>query len=183
MLNIVSLQIGTPSPGGSGLKKHQQPTPRGGCMTTVQEELEQSTEDIAKATEESSQCKTDLDNSSIKTSSASQKEQLMNTAKERLVNEKDTPAVNSSKECTQNQSKTNSAVKVSSNGGNPLTMGSAVVGHSTASLQASRISSVQSSSILCQNPSSSSPTVQAITTTQVVTGTIAAHESGQVCSF
>ena len=60
MLNISSLQIGTPSPGGSGLKKHQQPTPRGGCMTTVQEELEQSTEDIAKATEENLQCKTDL---------------------------------------------------------------------------------------------------------------------------
>ena len=152
-------------------------------MTTVQEELEQSTEDIAKATEESLHCKTDLNDSSIKTSTASQKEQSINTAKERLVNEKDTPVMNSSKECTQNQSKPHTGMKGSSNGGYPLTMGSTVVGHSTASLQASRISSVQSSSILCQNPSSSSPTVQAITTTQVVSGTIAAHESGQVCSF
>ena len=152
-------------------------------MTTVQEELEQSTEDIAKATEENLQCKTDLNNISIKTTTASQKEQAMNTAKERLVNEKDTPAVNSSNECSQNQSKAHTGMKVSSNGGNPLSMGSTVVGHSTASLQASRISSVQSSNILCQNSSSSSPIVQAITTTQVVSGTIAAHESGQVCSF
>lgn len=152
-------------------------------MTTVQEELEQSTEDIAKATDESLQCKPDLNNISIKTSTASQKEQSINTAKERLVYEKDTLNMNSSKECTQNPSKAHTGMKVSSNGGNPLTMGSTVVGHSTGSLQAPRISSVQSSSILCQNPSSSSPTVQAITTTQVVSGTIAAHESGQVCSF
>ena len=152
-------------------------------MTTVQEELEQSTEDIAKATEESLHCKTDLNDTSIKTSTVSQKEHSMNTAKERLVNEKDTPAVNSSKECTQNQSKTHSGVNVNSNGGNALAIGSTVVGHSTVPLQASRISSVQSSSILCQNPSSSSPIVQAITTSQVASGTIAAHESGQVCSF
>ena len=46
---MFSFAIGTPSPCGSGLKKHQQPTPRGSCMTTVEEELEQSTEDIANA--------------------------------------------------------------------------------------------------------------------------------------
>ena len=152
-------------------------------MTTVQEELEQSTEDIANATEETMRRKTDLIEISSETSTACQKDLSLNNGKERRGYEKDTITDNNSKDSSQNQYKPHSGIKMVSNGGNPLSMGSTAVGHSTASLQPSKISAVQSSSIHCQNPSSSSPTVQAIITTQVVSGTTVAHENGQVCMF
>ena len=156
-------------------------------MTTVQEELEQSTEDIINAIEECSQLKTNLNNVCLRNSSNLQKDsstnKLSNTAKERQGYEKDMDNIQALKDGSNSQNEPHSVTKVSSNGVNPLTISSTAAGHSLTSLTAPTISSVQSSSILCQNPSSSSPTVQAITTTQVVSGTIAAHESGQVCSF
>ena len=152
-------------------------------MTTVQEELEQSTEDIANATEETLQRKPELTVVNDKRLTDSHNDlsinHLTSNAKERLGYDKDTISVHSSKDNFNNQCKPHSAIKVSSTGVAPL----ATVTISTTSLPPSRISSVQSSSTHSHNTSSSSPTVQAITTTQVSATVATVHESGQVCTF
>ena len=154
-------------------------------MTTVQEELEQSTEDIANATEETLQPNQELTVVNDKNLTDSNNDCSVNrstsNAKERLGYEKDTISVHSSKDAFNNQCKPQSAIKVSSSGAVPLT----TISHTASSLPPTRISSVHSSSIHSHNPSSSSPTVQAITTTQVSAGTTVAtvHESVQVCIF
>ena len=154
-------------------------------MTTVQEELEQSTEDITNAIEESSQRKSNLNDVCLRNSSNLQKDfstnKLSNNAKERHGYEKETNNIQALKDGSNIQNESHSVTKVSSNGVNPLTISSTAAGHSLTSLTAPTISSVQSSTILRHNPSSSSPTVQVLSTTQVVSGTTVAHESGQVC--
>ena len=170
---MFSFAIGTPSPCGSGLKKHQQPTPRGSCMTTVEEELEQSTEDIANAIENTPKnpngpdsagdthliLKPSVDRSSLKLPVSKTKERLGhdetvdNSAHEQRVK----------------------PFKSTNNHENQATIMS-------SSYNTGRSSSVANSyNIHISNPSSS-PTAHAITTSQVAgSRTSAITECAQVC--
>ena len=85
-------------------------------MTTVQEELEQSTEDIANATEETLQRKPELTVVNDKRLTDSHNDlsinHLTSNAKERLGYDKDTISVHSSKDNFNNQCRPHSATKV-----------------------------------------------------------------------
>ena len=181
---MFSFAIGTPSPCGSGLKKHQQPTPRGSCMTTVEEELEQSTEDIANAIENTPQnpngpdCAGDthlalqplLDRSSLMLP--------VSKTKERLGHEEDDKCSQSSIDNSAHEQRVK-PFKSTNNHENQATIMSS---SSNLSLNTGRSSSVANSyNIHISNPSSS-PTAHAITTSQVAgSRTSAITECAQVC--
>ena len=180
---MFSFAIGTPSPCGSGLKKHQQPTPRGSCMTTVEEELEQSTEDIANAIENTRKNPNGpdsagdthvvlqplLDRSSLKLA--------VSKTKERLEHEED-KCSQSSVDNSAHEQRVKSFKSTNNHENQATTMSSS----SNLSLNTGRNSSVaNSSNIHISNPSSS-PTAHAITTSQVAgSRTSAITECAQVC--
>ena len=181
---MFSFAIGTPSPCGSGLKKHQQPTPRGSCMTTVEEELEQSTEDIANAMENTPQnpngpdsagdthliLKPSVDRSSLKLP--------VSKTKERLEHEEEDKCSQSSIDNSAHEQRVK-PFKSTNNHENQATIMSS---SSNLSLNTGRSSSVANSyNIHISNPSSS-PTAHAITTSQVAgSRTSAITECAQVC--
>ena len=181
---MFSFAIGTPSPCGSGLKKHQQPTPRGSCMTTVEEELEQSTEDIANAVETTPQNPNGpdragdthlatqplLDRSSLKLP--------VSNTKERLGHEEEDKCSQSSVDNSSHEQRVKPFKSTNNHESQALTMSSS----SNLSLNTGRHSSVaNSSNIHISNPSLS-PTAHAITTSQVAgSRTSAITECAQVC--
>ena len=181
---MFSFAIGTPSPCGSGLKKHQQPTPRGSCMTTVEEELEQSTEDIANAIETTPKnpngpdCTGDthlamqalLDRSSLKLP--------VSNTKERLGHEEEDKCSQSSVDNSSHEQRAKPFKSTNNHENQALTMSSS----SNLSLNAGKHSSAaNSSNILISNPSLS-PTAHAITSLQVASSrTSAITECAQVC--
>ena len=163
-------------------------------MTTVEEELEQSTEDIVSAAEDSLQnqnkhlsCVTDTKIVAVQDSQNYPRPLNISTcnSKERLGYDKNITNIQSYKDgsYSNNQSKSHSTLKASNNGETQIAMMSTISSSSNVSLQPLRYSSVQTSNIHVQNPSSASPTVQSITTSQVAGTTVATiHESGQVCN-
>ena len=181
---IFSFTIGTPSPCGSGLKKHQQPTPRGSCMTTVEEEQEQSTEDIANTMENTPQnpngpdfdghkhlpLQTLLDRSSLKLP--------VSKTKERLGHEEDDKCSQSSVDNSAHEQRMKPFKSTNNHENEATTISSS----SNLSLNTGRHSSVaNSSNIHISNPSLS-PTAHAITTSQVAgSRTSAITECVQVC--
>ena len=167
-------------------------------MTTVKEEIEQSTEDIVNAMESSNAresgtknqtklgCRPDKILSLPDSQNNPPVNQSTSNAKERLECDKDTIGVQQfSKDCSNsnNDLKLNSKVKTHTKGETQESVRSTISSNSIASLQPLRYSSVQTSNVHIQNPSSSSPTVQAIMTTQVAAGITVAtiHENNQVC--
>ena len=163
-------------------------------MTTVEEELEQSTEDIVSAMEDSLQnqnkllsCVADTKIITVPDSENNPRPLNISTCntKERLGHDKNVANIQSSKDGSNlnNQSKSHSTLKASTNGETQITTMSTISSSSNVSLQPLRYSSVQTSNIHVQNTSSASPTVQSITTSQVAGTTVATiHESGQVCN-
>ena len=160
-------------------------------MTTVQEELEQSTEDIVNATETSLQ---DINQSVIISKNLTLADSHDNKPSINLPTsnsteisgcDKDTTTtVQSSKDTStsNHQTKPQSILKASGNGENQLTVGSTISTTSNATLQPAKYSATVSSNTHIQNPSSMSPTVQATLPTQVAVSTVTTiHESGQVC--
>jgi len=163
-------------------------------MTTVEEELEQSTEDIVSATEDSLQnqnkilsCVADTKIVTVPDSQNNPRPLNISTcnSKERQGYDKNTANIQSSKDGSNlnNQSKSHSTLKTSTNGETQTTIMSTISSSTNVSLQPLRYTSVQTSNIHIQNPSSGSPTVQSITTSQVAGTTVATiHEIGQVCN-
>ena len=172
-----SFTIGTPSPCGSGLKKHQQPTPRGSCMTTVEEELEQSTEDIANAIENTPQNPNGPDTVGDTQMSLERLSLKPPVSKTKEHDEKD-KCSQSSVDNAAPEPRVKPLQPTNDHESQAITMSSS----SNLSLQIGKHSSVaNSSNIQMLNPSSS-PTVHAITTSQVVgSRTSAITECAQVC--
>ena len=172
------------------MKKHQQPTPRSSCMTTVQEELEQPPEEV----EDTKDCSTEKsdplgcsnnDNLTMPDSQTTNSTSINSTTfKERLNNDKNNLNLCSSKESTNVHSytKLHCSLKTSSCVDNQNLPVTTLSSNSANTLQPAKHSSIHSSYMQVQNPSSVSPTRQTMIATQVATTAVPSnHESGQVC--